>query len=510
MDDHSLEIISAILAKRLPGMFITKIHQMTPCHLLLRLRKRGQSGEQRLLISAASIDPGLHLTSRRYLNPPRPLRFCAYLRHHLQGAIIATLEKIEDDRLVIIKTLRKDGAKQLIIELTGKRSNVILCRGEKMQIGARMFESATDQRLRPGATYCLPETPVRGNKSETPFLLDRIVNQKQAANLLSEELQQEELIQNYDDWFFPRYQKHYGNREILRLEKALRRHGKRLQKRKKRLAEERRDKESHLNDSHLGDLLKGQLQQLERGAQSVKLTNYWSPALEEVEVTLNPALTPLANLEKLYKNSKKAKRGLNFIEKRQLETQREVEYCEELLFQFEGLKSNPNISDEEQKILELASDLAEKRRGQATSKKCKKPKKPAPEIDRQSHQGVERITGVNGGTIYIGRNVLGNENIYRHLSAPDDLWFHTRNRPGAHILLKRAPGTENCATEELQAATLAAINSRGKDENLVEVTMTQVKHLRKPKGGRPGQVLLTGPQKTLTVKPQLPKDEDHE
>ncbi len=237
------------------------------------------------------------------------------------------------------------------------------------------------------------------------------------------------------------------------------------------------------------------------------MTNYWSPELEEVEITLNPALSPLANLEKFYKNAKKAKRGLKLIEKRLVETQREAEYSEELLFQFENLKSNPNhkASDEEQKLLELASDLAERKGRQQPLEKSKKRKKQERKPDQQRHQGVERSSGVDGGIIYIGRNALGNENIYRHLSAPEDLWFHTRNQPGAHILLKTAPGSSINKNEQLQAATLAAANSRGKDEKQVEVTMIQVKHLRKPKGGRPGQLLLSGPQQTLTVNPAAPK-----
>ncbi len=503
MDDQSLEIMSVILGRRLPGTFITKVHQMSPYHLLLRLRGGGQSGEQRLMISVAPMEPGLHLTTHRFLNPPRPLRFCAYLRHHLQGARITAFKKIDNDRIVIIKTTRKDGEKQLIIELTGKRSNAILCQQSEMQIGARLFESTTDLRLKPGALYCLPEAPTSNTKKKSPFLLHAIIGNKQISDLLSNHVLQDKLLQDYDDWFFPHYQQHYGSREIIRLEKALRQHGKRLQKRRKRLLAESNDKESHVNDSQLGDLLKSTIHQVERGSKSIKLINYWSPALEEVEIILNPALSPLANLEKFYKNAKKAKRGIKLIEERLLVTRREEEYTEELLFQFEELKkkSDRKVSDEEQGLLELASDLAERKGRQQSPANQQKQKKQKPKPDQQRHQGVERSSGVDGGIIYIGLNALGNENIYRHLSTPEDLWFHARNRPGAHILLKTAPGSKSSEKEQLQAAALAAANSRAKAENQVEVTMIKVKHLRKPKGGRPGQVLLAGPLQTLTVNP---------
>ncbi len=498
MDEQSLEILAAALGKLLPGTFITKVHQMTPYHLLLRLRGGGHSGELRLIISIAPLEPGLHLTSRRYLNPPRPLRFCAYLRHHLQGARITTVEKIDNDRIVIIKAMRRNEEKFLIIELTGKRSNAILCQGTGMQIGARLFDSPADQRLKPGTEYHRPEAAGAVTAKNSSSLLAGIIGLEQVAVLSSEELQQ-----RYDDWFFPRYQNHYGSREIKRLEKSLKQHRRRLQKRRKRLIEESNEKENHINDSHLGDLLKGVLHQVKRGAQSIKVINYWSPSLEEVEIALNPALGPLANLEKYYKNAKKAKRGLKMIEKRLIETRQEEDYTEELLFQFEELINNrkQKASDEEQELLELASDLAERKSRQQPPEKGRKRKRREANPVKSRHQGVERKTGVDGGIIYVGLNALGNENIYRRLSAPDDLWFHTRNRPGAHILLKTAPGSTNSEKEQLQAATLAAANSRAKDENQVEVTMIQVKHLRKPKGGRPGQVLLAGPHQTLRVNP---------
>ncbi|MCD6292968.1 MAG: DUF814 domain-containing protein, partial [Deltaproteobacteria bacterium] len=346
--------------------------------------------------------------------------------------------------------------------------------------------------------YQRPETVKLTAEKKASFLLAGIIGQDQIADLAEEELQS-----RYDDWFFPRYRSNYGSREIKRLEKALRQHRRRLQKRVKRLNEEMGEKKSHLNDSHLGDLLKGALHQVKKGAKSIQLTNYWSPDLEEVEIKLNPALSPLANLEKFYKNAKKAKRGLKLIEKRLIATRREEDYAEELLFQFEELKSNPEyrITDEEQDLLELASDLAERKGRQHPPEKSHKRKKNESKPDNSRHRGVERKNGVEGGIIYVGRNALGNENIYRRLSSPDDLWFHTLNRPGAHILLKTAPGSKSSEKEQFQAATLAAANSRGKNEKQVEVTMIQVKHLRKPKGGRPGQVLLSGPRQTLTVNP---------
>ena len=506
MDDTSLEIMVAALSKQLPGTFITKVHQMTPYHLLLRLRGGGQGGEQRLLISIAPQEPGIHLTSRRYLNPPRPLRFCAYLRHHLQGAKISTIEKIENDRIIIIRAARRDQDEhQLVIELLGKRGNALLCSGEEMLTGALMHDKNSADRLKPGSPYQQPPPKIEDSAGlVSPTTLLKTIGDESYLNLSSQKLQE-----SYDDWFFPLYQAHYGDIETRRLSKSLKQYRRRLKKRAKKLQAEQSEKNLHLNDNRIGDLLKGEIHKIKRGTQKVTVTDYYSSDLAKVEISLNPALSPLANLEKFYKNSKKAKRGIKLIEARLQATAQEDNYAAELLFQLEELNSDPDrkISDEEQELLELAAELTERKRRQPQTQPTGKSKlkskiKPQPKkskIADKKQRGVERISGISGGIIYLGRNVIGNENIYRHLGAPNDLWFHAHDCPGAHVLLKTAPGAAESEKEQMQAAALAAENSKLKTETTTAVTMTRVKHLRKPKGGRLGQLLLSGPIKTIQV-----------
>jgi predicted ribosome quality control (RQC) complex YloA/Tae2 family protein len=292
--------------------------------------------------------------------------------------------------------------------------------------------------------------------------------------------------------------------------KLLKQYQRRLKKRAKKLRAEAAEKAKHLNDNRIGDLLKGEIHKIKRGTRKVAVTDYYSSDLEKVEITLNPALSPLANLEKLYKNAKKAKRGIKLIEERLKTTAQEEDYAAELLFQLEQLSKNPDreISDEEQELLELAAKLTEKKwhrtptpakTGKAKLKEKTIAKSGNRKITDKKQRGVEKIAGISGGIIYLGRNVIGNENIYRHLGAPDDLWFHAHNCPGAHVLLKTAPGAVECEKEQMQAAALAAANSKFQAEKVIAVTMTRIKYLRKPKGGRLGQLLLSGPINTIQV-----------
>ncbi len=497
MDEKSLKIMVTQLQPLIEGCFIAKIHQMTPYHLLLRLRGGGRQGELRLLAAIAARGQSLHLTTRRYLNPPRPLRFLSYLRHHFQGGRICALEKLPGERIVILRGRRREGEeKQLIIELTGKSANMALASGPEMIIGARMLDLPGGGRLLPGKAW---RPPAAGPGGENEPLTLRAATGKEPAGLAPET-----LFSLYDDWYFKLYQEYYGTLEIRRLVKDLKRQVKRLDRRERKLATEYRNKEKHLDDARLADLFKPRLAEIRRGDRSIRVVDYWSENLEEIEIPLDPALSPRANLERLYKNTRKAKRGLELISARRLETAREKSYLEEIIYQLEELgravRDEAEIGDEVEELMELAAGLAGSRppAGKAGKRGKKEPRpQKGPAGDRT--RGTERFAGVAGGTIYLGRNALGNENIYRRLSSPKDLWFHVRNRPGAHVLLKTAPGRDEDAAELEQAARLAARHSRARGEKRVEVTVCRIKHLKKPPRSRPGLLLVAGPSRTLTV-----------
>jgi predicted ribosome quality control (RQC) complex YloA/Tae2 family protein len=482
---------------------------MPPYHLLLRLRGGGRAGALRLLIAIAASGRRLHPPSYRYLNPPRPLRFLSYLRHHFQGAKIDRLEKVAGDRIVILRGRRRnEEEKQLVVELCGKNANAALCSGPKMLVGARMLDLPGAVRLLPGTPWQPPEPGPAADTTPTTLITA-------TGRPDPEEITDDELFRLYDDWFYPRYQQNYGGREIKNLIKALKQRRKRLVRRERKLAAEEREKEAHLDDARLADLFKTRLHEIARGARSIRVVDYWSEDLKEIEIPLDPALSPQANLEKFYKNAKKARRGIKMIAARRAETEQEKDYLQEIIFQLEELLRGLELVDdtreeEARELLELAADLAGKRQPEPSpAKKKKGGRKQNKQVRPSGHKssrtrGTTRIEGVAGGIIYLGLNALGNENIYRRLGAPEDLWFHVKGRPGAHVLLKTAPGRPESEAEIAQAARLAATNSPARNEPKVEVTICRLKHLKKPKHARPGLVLLAGPVKTLTVSPRQP------
>ncbi len=99
----------------------------------------------------------------------------------------------------------------------------------------------------------------------------------------------------------------------------------------------------------------------------------------------------------------------------------------------------------------------------------------------------------------MGKSALQNDSLLKR-ARPDDLWFHVKGLPGAHVIVHRR-GKEEIPQGVIEAAArLAAGFSKGKDESKVEVSYTQAKYVRKPKGAPPGLVVLTR-EETVTVAP---------
>ncbi|MBW1646134.1 MAG: DUF814 domain-containing protein, partial [Deltaproteobacteria bacterium] len=173
----------------------------------------------------------------------------------------------------------------------------------------------------------------------------------------------------------------------------------------------------------------------------------------------------------------------------------ELAYLDDLAYQVEEARD----ADERAALAALLG-LEPRTHGRRPAAAGKPGKAAAGEKSGRVPPGVETHHLPGGAVVYVGKNAAGNEQIYRRLSRGDDLWFHARNLPGAHVLLKTPGGRPATEAEIEAAARQAARNSKGKNDSRVEVLCLPRKYLKKPKGGKPGQVLISGPQRTFTVR----------
>lgn len=233
-----------------------------------------------------------------------------------------------------------------------------------------------------------------------------------------------------------------------------------------------------------GDLISANLFQIEKGAPSVKLQNFYEESLPTVAIKLDPSLTPSQNAQKYYKEYRKAKTAEEKLNEQIDLANRELTYLDSVLDVL-------SRADTEQDLMEIRSELQEQ--GYLRAVKEKKQKQPAVSAPM-------KFTTKDGFTVLVGRNNRQNDRLTMKLANNNDVWFHVKNIPGSHTVLVTDGKSPTPAAME-EAAALAALHSRAKDSAQVPVDYTQVRNVSKPQGAKPGMVIYVN-YKTMFVTPQ--------
>lgn len=200
-----------------------------------------------------------------------------------------------------------------------------------------------------------------------------------------------------------------------------------------------------------------------------------------VTVKLDPRLSAVENAQRRYERYKKLRRGVDKLKARQADLRLELEYLQTAQVQAEQAQSL-------QELEALAVELGMKPASQS-SKREAEPLRP-------------RRVECEGYVILVGRNSRQNDELTRNAHA-EDLWLHARQRPGSHVVIQTR-GKPEAVPERvrLRAAQLAAYYSKGREATKVPVICTRAKFLKKPKGAKPGLVLVSKEEQVLAVAPQ--------
>jgi len=167
-----LSAVTAELRENLLGSRIDKIQM--PARDLVVLHFRGSKGSGRLLLSASSNSPRIHLTGASLENPPQPPMFCMLLRKHLIGGRIVDLRQPPMERLVDLTMdctdeMGEPVQKHLILELMGRNSNLILLGGDGRVLDCLRrvdFEMSEKRQILPGLYYQEPPALDKENPAE--------------------------------------------------------------------------------------------------------------------------------------------------------------------------------------------------------------------------------------------------------------------------------------------------------------------------------------------------------
>ena len=537
---------------------ISKIYQPYKNELIFQVRSNGRN--HKLLLSAHPSYARIHVTNELYDNPHEPPMFCMLLRKHLEGSIIESIRQIDMDRIIVfdIKGRNELGdvsLKQLIIEIMGRHSNIILVDTEKQTIldSIKHVSPAVNRHrtVLPGYTYVAPPSQEKADPftvDEESFLkkidfnagkLDQqivskfsgisplfakevifragIANRKtlpdpffsMIENLKQNQITPQIITKDQKDYFYILPLHHIGGvaKEFASISELLDRfyfgkaerdrvkqqgndlerfiinektkNEKKIKKLQATLLESEKAERYKLS----GELLTANIYAATRGDKEIEVLNYYSEDNEMVKIPLNPQKTPSENAQSYFSKYQKAKNAIAYVNHEIEKAREEITYFDSLLQQIESAAPKD--------LQEIREELMEegylKNKQQKGNKKMK-PAKPS----------IEHYAASDGTEILVGKNNKQNDYLTNKLAARDDIWLHTKDIPGSHVIIKsKQPAKETI----LEAATIAAYFSKAKNSSSVPVDYTLVRHVKKPNGSKPGYVIYDN-QQTIYVTPE--------
>lgn len=219
-----------------------------------------------------------------------------------------------------------------------------------------------------------------------------------------------------------------------------------------------------------GELINANIYQINDGDEKVKVLNYYNN--KEEEIKLDPTLTPSQNAQKYYEKYNKKKRTLAALTEQIKITKKELSHLE-------SIKYSLDFADSEEDIIEIRKELMDS--GYIKYKKNKRKKV-------LSKSEPLHFISSDGFHIYVGKNNIQNEELTLKFASSNDWWFHAKEIPGSHVIVK-TEGKELPDKTFEEAASLAAFYSQAKESSKVSIDYTLKKNLKKPNGSALGFVI---------------------
>ncbi len=241
-----------------------------------------------------------------------------------------------------------------------------------------------------------------------------------------------------------------------------------------------------------GELITANIYRIPRNTESVSLQNYYSENGDEyMDVQLDPNLSPQENAQRYFRKYSKAKSTHAYTTRQLEDSRQELDYLESVLQLLDNCTALREMDEVRQ---ELAEQGYMKFHRKASSKRQPPLSEPL------------RFVSSDGFDIYVGKNNKQNDQLTLKLAQSNDIWLHTKNIPGSHVIIRKG-GREIPDRTVEEAAVLAAWHSKAKMSANVQVDYTAVKNVNKPSGAKPGKVIYVNyvtavvtPDKSLVEK----------
>lgn len=514
---------------------INKIQQVSDTEILLTLRSRNHN--HRLLISAHSVYNRINLTNKSYVTPEVPGNFNMVMRKHLDGGIILSMEQVGLDRILdtVIEVRNELGDIHILhmyIELMGKYANVILVDEDHKIIDAlkRIPPYENSKRLiLPQAQFVMPQAhtgkqdPYHHEQIDydlpftkqfhgfSPLFSNEMqyrIAHGETFDEVMEELKHSDQIyiseKDHQTYYHAIPLKHlevpaaayelmhgidivyYEKEEKVRIKQQtgdlIRTVHRELHKNQSKLPKLQATLDEAMNCDRYreyGDLLFAYQYQFTQKCDHAVLPSFETG--EDISIPLDPKLDVKGNANKYYNKYHKGKRAQKIVREQIAQAESEARYFEMIEMQLE----QATMQDAAEIRTELVK-LGYMRNVQSRIRRKKKQELPHFET-----------FAFPDGMVYVGKNNIQNDYLTWHFARKDDLWMHTKDFHGAHVIIRSDHITESLLRG---SAMLAAWYSKGRESSSVPVNYCEIRQLKKIPGSKLGLVTMQS-YKTIYIDP---------
>ena len=547
----------------LNGYKVDKVNQPNKNTIILGLY--GKSKNLNLLSCISSDNFRFHLTKNSIKNPSQAPSFCMLLRKHLIGYKIKNIYSTDFERIVFIEFQNSDNPhkpilKNLIVELMGKHSNIILTdsnniiidslRHTTIENGAQRDIYATSRYIKPkpnsfGAAKNLidfynnfePEiikilknnsnndisnssiqdiynvinqilinNKFKINIIENDYLLTPI-EESIKQNIQDNESKTDDMLKHYttekyfinyslDNYYFEKENTelfiNYRNNILSLILSTLKKYKKRLINIDNKLSE-CKDMDKY---KLYGELITANLYKIpNKNMNSIEVENYYDNC-SLIKIPLDNKYYPSINAKRYFKKYSKLKNALEIVTVQKKETLDDINYIESVVYELDSAMTIDDLQDIFEEISE--NDIFKTVLSKKSDNKKNKVKKSKFMTKNKFAKFNPLKYTIDGYTIYVGRNNTENDILTTKFAKYNDLWFHTKDIHGSHVILKVSPGEKIPEEIILEAARLAAKHSKAKLSSNVPVDYCFISNVKKPNGSKPGMVIYKN-NKTIIV-----------
>lgn len=465
MDQELIGRVVEELRDTLTGRFLGKIYQLTPLSFAFDFGLRGSF----LLVSVEPSSPRLYLIERRARDLQKasipPGHFGQLLRAKTNGGAVVGIEKDPLDRVVRF-TFRCEGdeVRKLVVQLTGRTANLFLLDASDRIIA--VLRGPHGQL--PGEMYSPPEA------REREIRISQIPEDSPSA---------------YADAHYSAIDaaKAFDSRAGA-LRSRLRSAIQRQRKLKEHLENDLAGHGDPAQHKKTGDLLLANVATAVRDGNKISLIDHYAEGTPRIELEIDENTSLQDEAARRFRLYSKAKHAREEIAARLANTDREIEQLE-------------NRARELEHIIDRRDTDALDKFDKASKPTPRTPKGQRAGTETKSIPGVRRYLSTDGYEILVGRTARDNDTLTFRIANPNDLWMHTGDYPGSHVVVRNPTRKEVPHRTIIEAAQLAGKFSQASEDSKVVVHYTERKFLTKPKGTAPGLVRLSR-FRSITVEPK--------